>query len=156
MIRINSIDDRGSICDGPGIRTVLFLQGCIRHCPNCHNPSTWDVTAGTAMEERELAELLAERSVTGRITISGGEPLLQKEALMELLKELKERGLEIALYTGYELDEIPESILSQLDYIKVGSYVDSLRTTVAPYVGSTNQKFIKLAKKRGEHYAHCD
>ncbi len=156
MIRINSIDDRGSICDGPGIRTVVFLQGCSRHCPNCHNPSTWDTEAGIAVEEKELAQRLAERSITGRITISGGEPLLQKEALIELLKELKSRGLEVALYTGYELDEIPASILSRLDYIKVGGYVDSLRTTVVPYVGSTNQKFIKLSERETKKYAHCD
>ena len=154
MIRINSIDARGSICDGPGIRIVLFLQGCTRHCPNCHNPSTWDTEAGTAVEERELAEQLAERSVIRRITISGGEPLLQKAALIELLKELKGRGFEVALYTGYEWDEIPESVLSLLDYIKVGSYVDALRTTVAPYVGSMNQKFIKLGEDK--HHAYCD
>lgn len=108
------------------------------------------------MEERELAELLARRSLTGRVTISGGEPLLQREALLKLLRELKARGLEIALYTGYEWEEIPESILSQLDYVKVGSYVDSLRTTITPYIGSTNQKFIKLSKRGREEHAHCD
>ena len=150
MIRIHAIDDRGSICDGPGIRTVVFLQGCLRHCPNCHNPSTWDPRAGFDMDERELAQQLAERTPSKRVTISGGEPLLQKEALVHLLRELKARGIETALYTGFEWEELPKEILPLLDYVKVGSYIDALRTTVTPYIGSTNQAFIKLPKE--DHY----
>lgn len=149
MIRINSIDYSGSVCDGPGIRTVIFVQGCDRNCFNCHNPSTWEMEAGRDVDEEELANELQERSMTKKVTISGGEPLLQRNALIKFLIELRKRDFDITLYTSYELEEIPKNILALLDYIKVGRYIDDLRTTVQPYIGSTNQRFIRLEKYQG-------
>ncbi len=144
MVRINSVDYRGSICDGPGIRTVVFFQGCEKKCLNCHNPSTWDVTVGVPYDEKLLAEEIEAMSYTKKVTISGGEPLLQIDGLRGLLKELKKRGFNIVLYTGYEFGEVPPDIVALLDYIKVGKYEESLRSTVLSYIGSTNQKFIKI------------
>ena len=89
IIVINSIDFRGSICDGPGIRTVLFVQGCKRHCLNCHNPQTWDMNNGIKYDINELANIIIEKSLFKKITISGGEPLLQMESLEKLLVLLK-------------------------------------------------------------------
>ncbi len=147
MITINSIDYRGSICDGPGIRTVIFTQGCNRKCFNCHNPSTWDFEGGIEVDEKELAMELQEKSYTKKVTISGGEPLLQEKALLRLLKELNKCGFNIALYTSFHFNEVSEEILALLDYIKVGEYEDKLKTTIQPYIGSTNQKFICLKKE---------
>ena len=81
---INAIKFNRSLVDGPGVRTVVFFQGCDLHCPGCQNPSTWDITKGTEVSTEELATLLKKESVNRKVTFSGGEPLMQKEALVEL------------------------------------------------------------------------
>ncbi len=141
-IRINSIREEQSLCDGPGLRTVIFLQGCNMHCPGCHNKSSWDPAGGSEYKITELAEILRKKCPNKKLTISGGEPLLQAEAVEELCKELEEFNL--CLYTGHELNEVPQSILKYLRYLKYGSFVESKLTSVLPYVGSSNQKFIIL------------
>ena len=141
-LRVNSIMKNPSLCDGFGYRTVVFLQGCNLHCPGCHNKSTWDINKGTLFEVKELANLLKEKAFNKKITISGGEPLLQKEALLELLKELKD--FDLCLYTGHEIEEVPEDILKYLKYIKVGKFMLEERTSTTPFVGSKNQKFVRI------------
>lgn len=143
-MRINSIDYSGSIVDGPGIRTVLYLQGCHQHCEGCHNPGTWDINGGKKVTIDSLVEEILDKSMTKKITISGGEPLLQVEAVLELSKKLKSKNFNITLYTGYELEHVPNEILEYLDYIKVGRYEKDKRSTTVDYIGSTNQRFIKL------------
>ena len=141
-LRINSIMNNPSLCDGYGYRTVVFLQGCNLRCPGCQNPSTWDETKGTIISVSDLANILRERSKNKKVTISGGEPLLQKNALIELFEELKD--FDICLYTGHELAEVPEEILKYLKYIKVGRFIQEERTSTMPFVGSKNQKFVRL------------
>lgn len=144
MIRLHTVDYRGSACDGPGIRTVIFLQGCRRRCHNCHNPSTWDERGGYEVEEEALAGELLERCPTKRVTISGGEPLLQPRAVEKLVGLLGREGFDIALYTGCGREDVPPGILAGLNHLKTGEYIDALRTTVKPYVGSENQVFETL------------
>ena len=145
IIVINSIDFRGSICDGPGIRTVLFLQGCKRYCFNCHNPQTWDMNNGIKYKINELTNIIIEKSPFKKITISGGEPLLQMEVLEKFLVLLKAENFNITLYTGFDKKDVPKNILNQLNYLKTGEYKNDLRTTITPYVGSTNQIFEKIS-----------
>lgn len=144
-IVINSIDYSGSIVDGPGIRTVLFVQGCMRKCEDCHNPSTWDVDKGIYYNVDEIIKELNNNCLNKKLTISGGEPILQYPAILELVRKLK--GFDIVLYTGFELEDIPKEILNYIDYIKVGKYIKEKRTTIALYIGSTNQEFINLKNK---------
>ena len=87
---VNSIMRNPSLCDGIGYRTVLFLQGCDLHCKGCQNPSTWDITKGKIIDVKELSRTLRSRCFNKELTITGGEPLMQKEALLDLLKELKD------------------------------------------------------------------
>ena len=139
-VRIHGIDEMGSAGDGPGVRSVVFFQGCHRHCPGCHNPETWSPCGGTettvgAIEDR----LLAIR--TRRMTISGGEPLEQLTALRALIARLNADGCDIALYTGGSKDEVPEDIARSVCHLKTGSFVQELRTTTKPFVGSSNQTF---------------
>ncbi len=145
IIKINSIKYLKSIVDGPGIRTVLFLQGCNRRCDECHNPSTWDIEGGNKVDIADLIKELNEKCINKKLTISGGEPLLQYPAVLELAKSLSD--FNIVLYTGFEFDDVPPEILQHLDYIKVGPYIKEDRTTIMPYIGSTNQKFIQLKGK---------
>lgn len=142
VIRINSIMNNPSLCDGYGYRTVLFLQGCNLRCPGCQNPSTWDINKGNEIDVKELAVILREKCFNKKLTISGGEPLLQKDALLDLLKELKD--FDLCLYTGHELSEVPEEILQFLKYIKVGRFIKEQKTTLKPFVGSKNQVFMEV------------
>ncbi len=130
---------RPSLCDGPGYRTVLFLQGCDKHCEGCHNKRTWDIHAGTSISVNELEKMIREKCKNKKLTISGGEPLLQIRALEELLEKLTD--FDICLYTGRDLKDVPYNILKYLKYVKYGPYMHLLHTTTTPYVGSTNQVF---------------
>jgi len=140
-IVINSIRYNNSHVDGPGIRTVLFMQGCNLHCKGCQNQSTWDITKGTEVDIDKLVEELANHVFNKKITISGGEPLFQKEALEELVDKLNERDFDIALYTGHIKEDVPEDLIKKVKYLKTGSFVESLKTTIKPFVGSENQIF---------------
>lgn len=102
FIRINSIRYNNSVVDGPGIRTVLFMQGCDLHCKGCQNRSTWDIEKGKKVDIDDLVKELKKKVFNKKITISGGEPLMQKEALIELVTKLKDLGFDIALYTGHQ------------------------------------------------------
>ncbi len=141
-IVINSIDYSGSIVDGPGIRTVLFVQGCKRKCEDCHNPRTWDIDKGKEFDIEDIVEDLRKKCLNKKLTISGGEPLLQYPMILELVKSLED--FNIILYTSFEFDEVPKEILLYLDYIKVGRYIKEQRSTIIPFMGSNNQKFIEL------------
>ena len=142
IIYINSIMGNPSLCDGIGYRTVLFLQGCDIHCKGCQNQSTWDMAKGTATDVLELANELREKCFNKELTITGGEPLMQVEALLELLEELKD--FDICLYTGHQLNEVPKEILQYLKYIKVGPFIQEFKTTTKPFVGSNNQEFLEV------------
>lgn len=137
-----------SLCDGYGYRTVVFLQGCDMHCPGCHNKSTWPLDKGTIIEVSDLAKLLRERAINKKVTISGGEPLLQKEGVIELLRELSD--FDLCLYTGREIDDVPKEIMKYLKYVKVGRFILEQRTSTQPFVGSTNQKFVRIVHEQAK------
>lgn len=138
-IVINSIRYDNSLVDGPGIRTDLFLQGCDIKCPSCQNKSTWDINNGFEVEIDDLVNELKSKMNNNKLTITGGEPLYQKEALIELISKLE--GFDIALYTGHEEKDVPEIIKSKIKYLKCGPFIERLKTTIKPYVGSENQTF---------------
>lgn len=144
-VRLNTIN-MSSICDGPGIRIVLFFQGCHRRCECCHNPDTWDPNGGQIWSIDDLVQFIIEYAPTKRVTLSGGEPLEQIDGVYQLIQRLRQADeqFDIALYTGLEFDSIPDALLRHLDYVKTGAYRQELRTTTTPYIGSTNQKFIKI------------
>ena len=100
--RIHSIESFGTV-DGPGIRYVVFFQGCLLRCRYCHNPDTWKLAGGRAMTVDEiLAGMERGRSFyrRGGLTCSGGEPLLQLPFLVALLREAKRRGIHTCLDTS--------------------------------------------------------
>ncbi len=101
--RIHSLQSLGAV-DGPGIRYVIFMQGCTLRCAYCHNPDTWAVTSG---EEYSVDELLTKIlrykpyfAVNGGVTVSGGEPLLQWAFIAELFRRLHEEGIHTCLDTA--------------------------------------------------------
>lgn len=119
--KINSIETMGLV-DGPGIRTVIFFQGCRLRCAYCHNPDTWDINGGKEVEPEELLKKILrfkpyfEKS-HGGVTFSGGEVLLQPEFLREILKLCKENGIHTVIDTaGYGYGNY-EEILKYTDLI---------------------------------------
>ncbi|GAA5416408.1 pyruvate formate-lyase-activating enzyme [Paraliobacillus ryukyuensis] len=95
--RIHSIETCGTV-DGPGLRYVIFTQGCLLRCKFCHNPDTWKMGEGKEMSVQELVNDIKDyipffQATGGGVTVSGGEPLLQAEFLVELFAELKKLGV---------------------------------------------------------------
>ena len=88
--------------DGPGVRSVLFLQGCSKDCQGCHNSGIKEHGKGTKLEIDKLMDFIESKCCNRKITISGGEPLEQMESLSVLLEKLKEEGYNICVYTGCE------------------------------------------------------
>jgi pyruvate formate lyase activating enzyme len=120
--RIHSLESCGTV-DGPGIRFVVFMQGCPLRCQYCHNPDTWKISDGREMEVQELVdEIIKYKSYMhfsgGGVTITGGEPLLQAPFVLELLKACKELGIHTAIDTsGYLYNDTIKEILDYTDLV---------------------------------------
>ena len=119
--RLHSIETFGAV-DGPGIRTVFFLQGCPARCAYCHNPDSWKVDGGRDVEVEELVHRAKRGSAyygkEGGVTFSGGEPLLQGEFLLEAIKAIKAEGYHVAIDTsGTYLDEHSEAAIAAADLV---------------------------------------
>ena len=109
--------------DGPGLRVVLFVSGCLLRCSYCHNPDTWHLKDGTYVSARHVLDRLsafasALRSLDGGLTISGGEPMVQLAFTRQILAGAKELGLHTAIETsGYLGDRTDDRYLSYLDLV---------------------------------------
>lgn len=119
--RISAFQSMGAV-DGPGVRCVVFMQGCPLRCVYCHNPETWEINGGEAAETEQLVrKILRYRSFINRgggVTVSGGEPLMQAQFCGELFKRLKEEGIHTALDTsGIGNLEQAESVLEYTDLV---------------------------------------
>jgi pyruvate formate lyase activating enzyme len=114
---VHSTESFGTV-DGPGIRFVIFLQGCPMRCLYCHNPDTWEMGAGKEMSVQELIDEYRKNRAfytNGGITVTGGEPLVQLDFVTALFKEAKDYGIHTAIDTsGITYNESPE-YLARLD-----------------------------------------
>lgn len=116
--RLHSIETFGAV-DGPGIRTIFFLQGCPARCIYCHNPDTWKGTGGERDITSEDVLTVAKRSVNyygedGGVTFSGGEPLIHGEFVLETMRLLKENGIKSLVDTsGTYYDEYTKDIFKE-------------------------------------------
>jgi len=138
---------RDSIVNGPGIRDVVFFQGCGKRCKGCHNPETWDYMGGC---HRFIGELVKELSDSDNdVTISGGEPLDQFEDLMELCYQLRKEDKSIWVYTGNVVDPTKRTYRALAQYVDVivdGRFVEELKDPNLLFRGSSNQRIIDLRK----------
>lgn len=121
MLRVHSIQSMGTL-DGPGIRYVVFVQGCPLRCKCCHNPDTWDPTAGQDMEigvlVRQICRCREFFGVKGGMTVSGGEPLLQAKKVYELFSRCREQNINTCLDTsGCIWNEDVERLLTVTDRV---------------------------------------
>lgn len=143
-----------SVVDGPGIRFVVFTQGCPHRCPGCHNPATHDPAGGYEASPAELVcALRAAREANpllSGVTVSGGEPFMQPGALLPFVREACKLKLDVWLYSGYRLEEIAAwndrdalSLLSSCNTLVDGRFEASLRSLKTPFRGSLNQRIIR-------------
>ena len=162
-----------SIVDGPGIRFAIFCQGCPHYCPGCHNPETHPFEGGTPVKTDKLLEAIDKDKILKGVTFSGGEPICQAEGFLELAKGVKERGLDIVIFTGYTYEclmdyaegksiddydmpqpakdklkeQTPETIrdlLNLTDILIDGPYIEAERDLTLQFRGSRNQRVIDL------------
>lgn len=151
-IRLGGITGN-SVVDGPGLRTVVFFQGCPRHCPGCHNEELLEVDGGRVVSlEEALDEIRTTITpITQGITFSGGDPLMQGEALGELLKRLREEfpQLDYWVFTGYKFEEISDKeLLKLVDVLVDGPFQQEKRDWDLAFRGSSNQRIIDLVRTR--------
>ena len=153
---------RDSIVDGPGVRDVIFMQGCNHHCKGCQNTQTWNPNGG---EVRLSGSILRELSDSQNdITISGGEPLSQWSALLRLLELIHEQtDKRVWLYTGYTVDlnqNFYKVLARYVDVIVDGKFVEELKDPDLLFRGSSNQRLvdIKASVECGEiiEWEECD
>ena len=142
MLRVLSLRP-DSVVDGPGLRTVLFLAGCPHHCEGCHNPTSWNPAGGTDWTIEEAVERI-QTIGNRRLTLSGGEPMLQAVALVRLLERLGS-DYEVILYTGYVWEDIIKNpkwlpLLRRLDGLIDGPFILSKLDRTTSFRGSTNQR----------------
>jgi anaerobic ribonucleoside-triphosphate reductase activating protein len=150
-----------SVVDGPGLRTVVFVQGCYHHCDGCHNPDTWDPKKGTETTVDEIWEQIKDEKLIQGITISGGEPVLYLPQVTRLTLLAKENGWDVVMYTGHtwewmmdlcQVNDVARTLLSNVDLLVDGPFVQELKSLDLPFRGSSNQRLIRSAEsiRQGE------
>ena len=141
-----------SIVDGPGIRTCVFCQGCPHHCPGCHNPETWDFGCGTPMDEEAILAIVRSNPLCRGVTFSGGEPFAQAEGFARLARLLKEKGYEVASYSGYTFEQLlngtpaQKALLQTIDVLIDGPFLQEERSLQLSFRGSRNQRILDVPK----------
>ncbi len=148
-IRLASDIERDSVVDGPGIRTVIWTQGCPHHCPFCHNPETHSFDGGKLVPVEEVIEEIFKGEIQDGITFSGGDPMMQPIPCTEIAKKCKERGLNIWCYTGFLFEDLLKDkdrleFLKYIDVLVDGRFENALKSYSAKFRGSTNQRIINV------------
>ena len=171
--RIHSIESFGTV-DGPGIRFVIFMQGCCLKCKYCHNRDTWDIAGGTITSVDELLNKIERYKAYilpsgGGVTVTGGEPLLQVKFLITLFKELKKRNIPTAIDTSgmFDITDDIKEVLNidiwirqvlipgitddEKDLLKLKDFISTLKTVknieINPYHELGKFKWEKLGLK---------
>jgi len=140
-----------SVVEGPGRRSVVQTAGCLLRCVNCFAVETWPLDSGIEMEVSEVVERVLDPMGEPRdgVTVLGGEPFLQLDGLLALMKALKQRGQHVTLYTGYTLEELisrhdarVEEVLALTDIMIDGPFVKELSENAGEWRGSINQRVV--------------
>ncbi|RJX18211.1 MAG: anaerobic ribonucleoside-triphosphate reductase activating protein [Ammonifex sp.] len=145
---------RESVVDGPGLRYVIFAQGCPHRCVGCHNPETWDPASGYDITAAELLADIGRNPFLKGVTFSGGDPFFQAAAFAALGKVLREKGYDIVTYTGYTYEELQamadpavQDLLAVTDILIDGPFILGEQDLTLPFRSSRNQKVIYLSAK---------
>lgn len=173
------------VCNGDGLRVVLWLSGCSHHCYNCQNPQTWNPDSGIPFDKSAKQEIFDELSkdyISG-LTLTGGDPLYENnlDEVLKLVKEIRNSFPEktIWLYTGYSWDDIWENnsiiiddytlqvyedykkrqeIIKLCNLIVDGEYIDEQKDLTLKFRGSKNQRVIDVKQSLAQNKVilYCD
>lgn len=153
-IRISSPITVDSIVDGPGLRMVIWTQGCTHNCNGCHNPQTHSLNGGYEVNIEEVISKIKILKLQRGITLSGGEPFLQPEVLEKVAKEAKSSGLDVWAYTGFTFEQLTDknnksyfknlNLLRQIDVLVDGKFIEEKKDISLKFRGSYNQRIIDV------------
>ncbi len=153
--RIHSIETMGTV-DGPGLRFVLFMQGCNLQCKYCHNRDTWDSSKGEIRLVEDIIEQIKKYKnyimPNGGVTVTGGEPLLQAKFLIELFERLKEEGIHTCIDTSgmVKINDDIKKLLELTDLVLLDiKHIDSKKCK--ELVGFSNENELEFAKYLSEN-----
>ena len=132
---------------------TIFTQGCHHHCPGCQNPQTHDFAGGHFIDIEEILAMIDENPLLDGVTFSGGDPMEQSAALIPLAREIKERGMNLIIYTGYTYERLMElsasrpgffELLSFADILIDGPFIMAKKSLELKFRGSSNQRLIDV------------
>ncbi len=144
--------DQDGIADGPGLRCVVFVQGCPHHCPGCQNPQTWEFGKGEETTPSELYRRITATVLDTGVTFSGGEPFSQPDALADLAEMLRPR-YDVASFSGYTFEALlrmsatqpgVRRLLESIDVLVDGPFVQARHDRLLLFRGSSNQRILDV------------
>lgn len=141
-----------SIVDGPGIRMAVFAQGCPHGCQGCHNPDSWAFDGGQEADVEHIIQKIDKNPLLDGVTLSGGEPFAQAEAMAQIGRAAKQRGLNVVTFTGYRWEQLTakdappqwQALLQTTDVLVDGPFVLAQRSLDLTFRGSKNQRIIDV------------
>ena len=155
-IRLASEITRDSIVDGPGLRAVVWAQGCSHNCPGCHNPATHDFKGGFETDTMDVIEKLASLKLQKGVTLSGGDPFFQPEAMTEIAVAARAMGMNVWAYSGFTFEQLLDpgnphyaarmELLKHVDVLVDGRFEISKRDTTRMFRGSSNQRLVDVQR----------
>lgn len=157
--KVHSTETFGTV-DGPGIRFVLFLQGCHLKCKYCHNRDTWDISGGEYKTLDEIFDKIIRYKnyivpSGGGVTVTGGEPLIQVKFIIELLKKLKENGINTCIDTSgmFPITDDVKEVLKYTDLVLLDiKHIDDEKCK--DLVGFSNKKELEFARYLSDNNIH--
>ena len=149
LIRLSAPLQIDSVVDGPGIRSVVWTQGCIHNCQECHNPSTHSLHDGYDYSIEKLC--IEIRNIGFNITLSGGDPFLQPIQCMKIAQYAKSIGLNVWAYSGFLFEDLiqneqTKNLLNFIDVLVDGTFEIANKSLECKFRGSTNQRLIDVQK----------
>ena len=138
--------------EGPGLRTAIWVQGCLKRCVGCCNGQFLKIQPADVCDSQMIIEQIAQNQqqygIEG-VTLLGGEPFLQAEGLADVAQACRKMGLSVMVFSGYQLEELEDDarfkgasqLLKATDVLVDGEYQQALTENVRNWVGSTNQRF---------------
>lgn len=145
-----------SIVDGPGLRSVIWFQGCIHNCLNCQNPQTHNLNEGFESDTDNIVDEIMSNSMQTGVTFSGGDPLIQSLAAIDLAKKFKKHRINIWCYTGFTWESLQndlnaKELFKYIDVLVDGPYIEHLQSYDLKFRGSSNQRIIDVQKSLQEN-----
>ncbi len=140
-----------SIVDGPGLRYVVFVQGCPHLCEGCHNPQSHDFNGGSRLSVATIYDEIKRNPLLSGVTFSGGEPFCQPAPLCWLADKVHALGKNVITYTGFTYEDLLKNhahreLLKRTDILIDGKFVNGLKDYRLKFKGSSNQRTLYLRK----------